>query len=75
MQRTIETIEKELEQLHKQIHAATTSKALNAKDKRIILEGYDKKHQQLQQEKSQLAANKNPVFNCKVGKTTPIPMR
>ena len=73
MQRTIEEVDREIHTLCQQIEASLNGK-MSPKDKRIVIEGFGKQKQKLEAEKARILGNdKEGVFNCKVGRTMPVP--
>lgn len=72
-QRTLEEVERDITTLCKQIDATLKSN-MSPKDKRITMEGFGLQKKKLDAEKaSLLGGNKVSLFNCKVGKTVPVP--
>lgn len=73
MIRTIEHVERDIHTLCQQIEATLNGK-MSPKDKKVIIEGFAVQKQKLDSEKARLLGNNQErVFNCKIGRTVPLP--
>lgn len=74
MKRTLKDIQNDINALCQEIIATMESKTLSKKAIRVKMEGFGKRKAKLDKERTLLSGGvQNPIPNCKIGKTKPVP--